>query len=102
MILSNGLLFMVSDAGIATCADSKTGEAVWSERIPGNYSASPVLAEGRIYFLNEAGLTTVVRADRVFEVLSSNDLAEKSLASPTPDDGSMYVRTETKLHRIGR
>ncbi len=102
MILSDGLLFMVSDAGIATCADAKTGDPVWSERIPGNYSASPVMAEGRLYFLNEAGLTTVVRATRQFEILASNDLAEKALASPTPDDGTLYIRTETKLHRVGR
>lgn len=102
MVLTEGLLFMVSDAGIATCADAKTGEPVWSERIPGNYSASPILAEGRLYFLNEAGLTTVIRAGRTFETLASNDLGEKSLASPTPDDGTLYVRTETKLHRVGR
>ena len=102
MILSDGLLFMVSDAGIATCADAKTGDPVWSERIPGNYSASPVMAEGRLYFLNEAGLTTVVRATRQFEIMASNDLAEKTLASPTPDNGTLYIRTETKLHRVGR
>lgn len=102
MVLSDGLLFMVSDAGIATCSDAKTGEPVWSERIPGNYSASPVLAEGRIYFLNEAGLATVIRASRTFEVLATNDLGEKTLASPTPDSGTLYVRTETKLYRIGR
>jgi outer membrane protein assembly factor BamB len=75
---------------------------VWSERIPGNYSASPVLAEGRIYFLNEAGLATVIRASRTFEVLATNDLGEKTLASPTPDSGTLYIRTETKLYRIGR
>ena len=102
MILVDGLLFMVSDAGIATCSDATSGEPLWSERIPGNYSASPILVEGRIYFLNETGVTTVVRASKTFEVLATNDLAEKTLASPTPDDGALYVRTETKLHRIGR
>jgi hypothetical protein len=60
------------------------------------------MAEGRLYFLNEAGLTTIVRASRQFEVLASNDLGEKTLASPTPDDGALYIRTETKLHRVGR
>ena len=89
MILVDGLLFMVSDAGIATCSDVTSGEPLWSERIPGNYSASPILVEGRIYFLNETGVTTVVRASKTFEVLATNDLAEKTLASPTPDDGAL-------------
>ena len=102
MILSNGLLFMVSDAGIATCCKADTGESVWSERIPGNYSASPILVEGRVYFTNEAGLTTIVRASETFEVLASSDLSEKTLASPTPDEGTLFIRTETKLFRIGR
>jgi hypothetical protein len=55
-----------------------------------------------VYFTNEAGLTTIVRASETFEVLASSDLSEKTLASPTPDEGTLFIRTETKLFRIGR
>jgi len=54
-------LYMISDNGIATCLDARTGEELWKERLEGGYSASPVYAGGRIYFLNEEALTTVIQ-----------------------------------------
>ena len=93
-------IYFVSDAGIATCADARTGEVHWSERLGGGFSASPVAAEGRIYFQNEAGISHVVKAGPKFELLATNDLAERTLASCAIEDGAIYIRTETQLWKI--
>lgn len=94
-------VYFVSDSGVATCADARTGTVRWNERLDGDYSASPVWAEGRIYFLNEAGLCTVIRAGTSFEVLAKNDLGERTLASPAVTDGALFIRTQSQLYRIG-
>jgi outer membrane protein assembly factor BamB len=94
-------LFAVNDAGVASCWEATTGRVIWQERLPGNYSAAPLAAEGRIYFLNDDGLMTVVRAAREFEKLATNPLDELTLASPAADDGALFVRTAGNLYRIG-
>jgi outer membrane protein assembly factor BamB len=93
-------LYMVSDRGIATCVDAKTGNEHWSERLDGDYSASPVYADGRVYFQNEAGLATVLRAGKKFERLAKNDLQERTLASYAVADGALFLRTEKHLYRF--
>lgn len=94
-------VYFVSDSGVATCADARTGTVRWNERLEGDYSASPVWAEDRIYFLNESGLCTVIRAGTTFEILARNDLGERTLASPAVTDGALFIRTQTQLYRIG-
>ena len=81
--------------------DPATGKVLWNERLPGDYSASLVGAEGRVYFINEAGLCTVVKANPTFEVVAKNDLAERTLASPAVADGALFLRTKEHLYRIG-
>jgi len=93
-------LYFVSDAGIATCADARTGEVHWSERLGGGFSASPIAAEGRVYFQNEAGVGFVVKAGRTFELLAKNDLGQRTLASPAVGDGALFIRTESHLWKI--
>lgn len=93
-------LYYISDGGIATCADAKTGEVHWAERLEGNYSASPILAEGRIYFLSESGVGYVVKASPTFELLAKNELGERTLASYVPADGALYIRSESHLWKI--
>jgi outer membrane protein assembly factor BamB len=102
MLVSGGNLFMVSDAGIANCVDTKTGDVRWTERLPGNYSASPVLAEGRIYFQSETGIGTVIKADEKFESLATNALDEPTLASPAIVDGAVIIRSENHLWKFGK
>lgn len=94
-------LYFVSDAGIATCVEARSGTELWSERLGGDFSASPVAAEGRIYFLNEAGIGFVVKASRQFELISKNELGERALASPAVLDGTLLLRSEAHLWRIG-
>ena len=74
-------LYMVADKGIASCLDSKTGKVYWEERLKGDYSASPLYADGHIYFQSEEGDTTVIAAEREFQKLASNRLGEPTLAS---------------------
>lgn len=101
VIAHEGHVYFVSDGGIASCAEIKTGKVLWNERLGGGFSASPTLAEGRIYFLNEAGLTTVVKAAPTFEVLAKNDIGERTLASPAFINGAIFLRSDGKLRRIG-
>ncbi|HTH48365.1 MAG TPA: PQQ-binding-like beta-propeller repeat protein [Candidatus Limnocylindria bacterium] len=94
-------LYFVSDAGIATCVDAETGKVNWSERLGGDFSASPIYAEGRLYFQNESGVGFVVKPGKQFELLAKNDLGERSLASYAVTDGALFIRTAEHLYRIG-
>jgi outer membrane protein assembly factor BamB len=100
-VLAGEELFMISDKGIATCLDAKTGKVHWSERVPGGYSASPIHHDGKIWLTNEDGGGTVLQAGKTFKVLAKNDLKEKTLASFAAADGALYVRTERHLYRFG-
>jgi outer membrane protein assembly factor BamB len=93
-------LYFVSDNGVATSVEAKTGKQNWTKRLGGDFSASPVFAEGRVYFENEAGVTTVVKAAKEYEAVATNDLGERMLASPAVVDGAMILRTENNLWRI--
>ena len=93
-------LYMVNDGGIATCLDARTGAVVWQQRIGGTYSASPVFADGRIYFLAEQGVTTVIAPGREFRRLALNSLDGGLLASMAVSGGSLFVRTDSHLYRL--
>jgi outer membrane protein assembly factor BamB len=93
-------LFMVSDKGLASCLDARTGKVYWQERLPGDFSASPIHADGRIYFESEQGTGIVVRAARKFEQLARNTVDERMLASPAAADGALFMRTEKFLYRV--
>lgn len=101
LLLVGDELYMVSDAGIASCLDARTGKVNWQERIGGNYSASPLFADGKLYFLSEQGTGVVLQAGKEFKLLAKNVLDERSLASPAAADGDLFLRTEKQLYRIG-
>ncbi len=101
MIYVKPYLFAIADGGIATCMNGESGEVVWQERIGGNFSASPVSAEGRIYFLSDDGLTTVIEAGPELKVLAKNPLEEKVQASIAISGGRLFIRTEKNLFCIG-
>ena len=94
-------LYIVSDLGIATCLDARTGETHWRERLRGNFSASPVFADGRIYFQSEEGVTTVVAPGTAYRELATNRLDGTTLASMAVAEGSLFIRTHDHLYRIG-
>jgi outer membrane protein assembly factor BamB len=100
LLLAGDELYMVADSGVASCLDARTGEVHWQERVGGNYSASPVHAEGRIYLLNEQGLSVVLKAGNKFEELSRNPIEERTLASCAVGGNALFIRTEKHLFKI--
>jgi outer membrane protein assembly factor BamB len=100
VLLVGELLYMISDAGIASCIEARTGQVVWQERIGGEFSASPVYADGKIWFFSQEGKTSVVAPGRTFQLLAENQLAEGFMASPAIAGRSFFLRTRTHLYRI--
>ena len=98
MLYDGNELYMVSDGGLATCMDTKSGEVLWSERVKGNYSASPTFADGKIFLTSEDGKGTVLAAGREFKVLQENDLGERTFAAFAAADGNLLVRTDKQLY----
>jgi outer membrane protein assembly factor BamB len=94
-------LYMVSDAGVVSCVDAKTGAVVWQQRLRGAFSASPVFVDGRVYFQSEDGVTTVIAPGRELKTLAVNTLEEPTLASMAVASGSLFMRTASHLFRIG-
>lgn len=100
ILLIDDLIYMIGDTGIATCVEAKTGTIVWQQRIGGEYSASPVYADGKIWMFSEEGKTTVIKPGRTFEKLAENNLDDGFLASPAIAGKAFYLRTRTHLYRI--
>lgn len=96
--------YIVNDRGIFWCLDAKTGKELYGQKriASASYSASPVLADGKIYITNEDGLTTIVKAGPEFEVLAENALNEYCLSSPAISDGQIFIRTSKHLYCIGK
>lgn len=93
-------IYAISDGGIATCWDAKTGDTVWAERIGGNYSSSPLVANGKLYFFSEEGKTAVVKAAPEFELLAENTLGDGFMASPAVSGDALYIRSRSHLYCI--
>jgi outer membrane protein assembly factor BamB len=96
-------LYVVADNGVATSYDIATGKVVWGpERLDiGNHSASPVLADGRVYAISEQGETVVFAAAPEFKVLARNALDGFTLGTPAIAGGRIYVRTAKALYAVG-
>ena len=96
--------YMVNDSGMATCLDAKTGEALWGpERtVQGTLSSSPLLADGKLYFTNEEGITVVLAAGKEFKILAEHELdGSYTLSSVVASGKRLYIRTEKFLYCIG-
>jgi outer membrane protein assembly factor BamB len=101
IVYYDGLLYMTNEVGVVTCADARTGERVWRHRLDGIFFASPVAADGKIYMVSETGETFVLRAGRTPEVLATNDLGERFLASPAIAGGRIFLRSDGTLFAVG-
>ena len=93
-------IYMIADGGVASCVEAKSGKVLWSERIGGNYSASPVTDGKRIFFFSEEGKTTVVAAKPEYNVLAINQLEDGFMASPAVHKQTFILRTKSHLYRI--
>ena len=96
-------LFTVRNGGIVACLNALTGALLWQERLAarGDYYASPVVADGKLYVLSEEGVTSVLAAAPTFQLLSANPLDERCLASPAIADGCIFIRSDDSLFCIG-
>ncbi|NQT38936.1 MAG: PQQ-binding-like beta-propeller repeat protein [Planctomycetes bacterium] len=99
-VIVDGLIYMASDTGIASCLDAATGKTIWQQRIGGAYSASPIHAAGRIYFFSHEGKTTVIEPGREYKELAVNQLDDGFMASPAVVGKAIYLRTKTRLIRV--
>jgi outer membrane protein assembly factor BamB len=100
LLLYNGLLFGLEDTGTVSCWEPASGEVVWSEKIGGHFSASPLGAGGRIYCLSEEGKVVVVAASRQFQKIAENEFGNGFMASPAVSGEALFLRTEKDLYRI--
>lgn len=100
LLLVDDVIYMNNDGGIVTAIDAKTGAEIWAERIGGNYSASPIFANGHAYFFSEEGKTTVIKPGREFNKVAENKLPEGFMASPAVTANALILRTKAALYRI--
>ncbi len=96
-VVVDGLLFMVSDRGIATCLDSRSGRVLWRQRLAGEYRASPTAIGDFIYFSNTDGRTTIVAADEEYRPVGENLLTEGIFGSLAPAADKLFIRSEKHL-----
>lgn len=94
-------LYLIDDAGVAQCLDANDGRRVWTKRVGGKFSASPLFADRRLYLCSHEGLTTVIAAGDEYRELAENQLDGRIMASPTVFDDDLLIRTDTHLYRIG-
>jgi len=93
-------LYLVSDNGVISCLDARSGDIHWQERLGGDCTASPLLADGRIYITDENGVTKVIAPGKTFQELATNELPGRTLASLAAADGALFLRTDTALYRL--
>jgi outer membrane protein assembly factor BamB len=98
-IVYRGHLYVCRDSGVLSVFDATTGQRLYQTRLTegGGYTASPVAADGKVYFTGEDGDVHVVRAGPAFELLAKNPLGEVTLASPAVSEGVLYFRTRGHL-----
>lgn len=92
---------LVSDNGVATCLNAKSGQSLWRQRLGPHFSASPVTANGLVYFLSDKGVMTIVRPGPQVEVVAHNELGEETYTSPAVSRGRMFLRGIRNLYCIG-
>ncbi len=98
-LLYSNLIYMVRNGGLLAAVDATNGKLLYRERLnaPGQYSASPVAANGHVYLGSNRGIITVVKVDKKFEIIHQHDLKDPVLVSPAIDKSTLYVRTEKAL-----
>jgi outer membrane protein assembly factor BamB len=103
-VVYRGVVYMVNDKGVLTTLNASTGEMLRQDRIRGradNYYASPVAADGKIYFAAHTGVIAVLKAGGEQELVAANTLDEEIFATPAIADGRLYVRTVSALYSFG-
>jgi outer membrane protein assembly factor BamB len=97
-----GRVYTVKDGGILACGELRSGKQVWAHRLHGSYSASPVVADGKLYLVNEEGETTVLRTGDVPQQIAISSLGDAMLATPAAARGCIFLRTDSRLFSVGQ
>jgi outer membrane protein assembly factor BamB len=100
LLVVGELLYMANEVGMATCLEARTGEMVWQKRLGDQFWASPIYADGRIYFFGREESASVIEPGREGKLLSANRLDDGCMASPAVAGKALFVRTKTHLYRI--
>jgi len=95
-----GRVYALTPIGL-NCVDARNGQLLWQQRVKGQFSASPVFADGKAYVPSEAGVVTVIRLGKEPEVLATNDMEQTLLATPAIAGGAIYLRSDKTLFCIG-
>lgn len=103
-VVYEGVMYMVKDSGVITSLDAATGDVGKQGRARGrgNYYASLVAGDGKVYLASERGVITVLTAGREWEIISSYDFGERIMATPTAADGKLFIRTDEALYCYGK
>ncbi len=103
-VLKDGMIFQNTRGGVLSCVDAKTGKEIWEDRLQGQYLPSPILAGDRLYFSNDRGEVSVVRAADKFELIATNVFSggadDKMTSTPAVADGAIFIRTKTHLFKM--
>ncbi len=101
LVAKDGLLFMFNDKGVASCLDLQSGQIIWQERVGRGFSGSPVIADGKVYIMDDEGIVHVLAASRQYQLLAGNPLGEPTRSTPTIAGGRLYFRTLSHLVSVG-
>ncbi len=99
-LVHDGLIYVITDNGVASCLRTSDGSEVWKKRFGGDYSASPLMAGGHIYFASHDGLVTVIKPGEEGEIVAENKIDGQIMASPAPIHDSLVVRTDKAIYRF--
>jgi len=102
LLLVGDNIFMISDDGVMSCLDARSGKVHWTERQNGAFTASPLYADGSIYAANQTGKTVVIKASTTFEPVATNELKDGCMASPAAVGDEIFLRTKTHIYCIGK
>jgi outer membrane protein assembly factor BamB len=100
-LIKDGLIYTVDTRNILFCLDAKTGAEIYSNKLKQKYNSSPVYANGNIYFNSVKGETMVIKAGRELQIVAENKLPDEVYATPAIARNSIFMRTDSKLYRIG-
>jgi outer membrane protein assembly factor BamB len=95
----NGLVYFVKNGGVLTCLELKTGKSIYRMRTSGSgtHYSSPIIADGKLFTISGAGRITVLSLGPAAKILATNEMGEPTYATPAVVDGTIYVRTHTRL-----
>jgi len=104
-LLYKNILYLMKEGGILTALDASSGVVVKQARLqdaPGDYFASPVAADDKIFTISQEGKVSVIKPGKDWEVLTTNDLDEECYSTPAFGDGQLYIRTKKTLYCFGK